>query len=210
MRIASIQVGRPRDLAGSGERPFRTAFGKERALFPVRATRDGLEGDAVADRRYHGGPDQAALAYPLDHYANWRAEGWTALAPGSFGENLSVEAVSESSVCIGDVWRCAGGAVFQVTCPRVPCVKIARFHGRPELLERVVATGRTGWYLRVLEEGEAGEGSVDLLDRPHPGWTVVRAALVSKENGTPEVAELARLVALGERWRAQLSRRVRP
>jgi MOSC domain-containing protein YiiM len=202
MRIESVQVGKP---ARAGE--MRTAFGKRPMTGPVHVGRTNLEGDGQADRRYHGGPEMAVLAYAADHYALWRAElGWPELALGGFGENLSVSGATEESVCLGDVWR-AGTARLQVASPRKPCVKIARYWGRPELLRRVFETGRTGWYLRVLEEGavEAGD-AVELLDRPYPVWTVARAARVAMARRADLSAsrELARVSTLPQRWRARL------
>src|SRR5207253_6200200 len=133
VRIESVQVGLPRN---AGE--MRTAFGKRSVAGPVRAGRTNLEGDEQADRRYHGGPDMAVLAYAADHYPAWRAElSWPELPLGGFGENLSVSGATEETVCIGDVWR-AGSAVFQIASPRKPCHKISDYWGRPDLLERVL------------------------------------------------------------------------
>ena len=152
MRIAGIQVGR--------------GFGKQPVLGPIRLGHENLDGDQQIDRRYHGGPERAVLAYSADHYPLWRAElGWPELPLGGFAENLSVEGVDERTACIGDVWR-AGTAVLQISMPRGPCSKIPRFWKRPQLLKLVVESGRSGWYMRVLEPGvlQAGD-EVALLER---------------------------------------------
>jgi MOSC domain-containing protein YiiM len=149
----------------------------------------------------------AVLAYGADHYPAWRTElSWAELPLGGFGENLSVSGATEESVCIGDVWR-AGTAVLEVSSPRKPCVKISRYWGRPDLLEQVQRSGRTGWYLRVLEEGEVQRGAaVALLDRPHAAWPVARAYRAAlARRGEPETAlALAEVAALSDRWKAWL------
>ena len=202
MRIESIQVGKPARVAG-----MRTGFGKRPVAGKVHVGRENLEGDGQADHRYHGGPDMAVLAYSADHYPAWREElSWPDLPLGGFGENLSVLGATEDSVCIGDVWR-AGTALLQASSPRNPCVKIARYWGRPELLEQVRGSGRFGWYLRVLEEGEVEVGApITLVERPHAAWSVARAYRVAISRKTdPEAAiELARVGALAERWKSRL------
>jgi MOSC domain-containing protein YiiM len=200
VRLEGVQAGKPAHVAG-----VRTAFGKRPVRGPVRVGPENLEGDAQADRRYHGGPDMAVLAYSADHYPAWREElGWPDLPLGGFGENLSVAGASEEAVCIGDLWR-AGSAVLQVASPRRPCRKIAAYWGRPELLRRVRRTGRIGWYLRVLEEGSLQQGmEVELIGRPHPEWTVRRAFAVALQRRGPAALALAEVPALSPRWRAWL------
>ena len=203
MRIASVQVGKP---ARVGE--MRTGFCKQPVPGEVRVGRENLEGDAQADHRHHGGPDMAVLAYPADHYPAWRAElSWAALPLGGFGENLSVAGVTEGTACIGDVWR-AGTAVLQIASPRKPCRKISDFWQRPVLLKLVERSGRSGWYLRVLEEGalEAG-GEIALAERPHPQWTVARAYRVGVQRARDRALalELAQVAALSDRWKAWLA-----
>jgi MOSC domain-containing protein YiiM len=177
-RLLGLRTGRVRalgeaDAADPLRKPWRSAIFKEPVEGPLRLSRLGLEGDEVADRRHHGGPDQAVLGYASEHYPAWRAEGLDA-DPGAFGENLLFEGLLDSEVCIGDRWQ-VGGATLQVSHPRQPCGTLARRFQRGDVVARVWATGRGGWYFRVLEEGVvAPEGEVVLLDRPNPGWTVAR------------------------------------
>lgn len=203
MRIASVQVGKP---ARVGE--MRTGFRKQPVPGEVRVGRENLEGDAQADHRHHGGPDMAVLAYPADHYPAWRAElSWAALPLGGFGENLSVAGVTEGTACIGDVWR-AGTAVLQIASPRKPCRKLSDFWQRPDLLKLVERSGRSGWYLRVLEEGAlAAGGEIALAERPHPQWTVARAYRVGVQRARDRALalELAQVAALSDRWKAWLA-----
>ena len=213
MRLSSLNLGQPELLSdpfvSDGlDRPWRSAIRKRPASGAVRLTRLGLEGDAVADQIDHGGPDQAVLAYAGDHYPRWRAElgDREGLGPGGFGENLTVEGADESEVRLGDIWA-VGEARLEVSQPRVPCENLARRFGVRDLVKRVVSTGRPGWYLRVLREGEVRTGEpVVLLERPHPEWSVAQAFRVMLDARGPEAPRLglARCPALPERWRARL------
>jgi MOSC domain-containing protein YiiM len=182
---------------------------KERVDEPRWLGRLNLEGDAQADLRVHGGPDRALLAYSADHYPDWRAElGRPELPHGAFGENLTIAGLSEDDVCIGDVYRLAGASV-QVSEPRGPCWKLAWRWQVEDLDERVRASGRTGWYLRVLEEAEIRPGlEVELRERPNSGWTVRRAAaaMQGRRRDARAAAELAGCVGLSAGWRERLER----
>jgi MOSC domain-containing protein YiiM len=186
------------------DRPFRSAIWKVPVEGPVHVGRGGLPGDAVANRKYHGGPDQALLAYSADHYPRWMEEWGVELAYGSFGENLAVAGHDEESVCIGDVFE-TGAAVLQVTAMRDPCRTLARRHGRRGLEKEVWASGRSGWYLRVLGEGAIEAGMpITLVARPHPEWTVRRAGLVrhDRTRRPDEARALAMIPGISSRWRA--------
>jgi MOSC domain-containing protein YiiM len=202
VRIVSVQVA-PVTLVGE----MRTAFGKRPVAGPVRVGKENLAGDAQEDRRYHGGADMAVLAYAADHYPGWREElGWPGLPLGGFAENLSVAGATEETVCIGDVWR-AGTALLQVASPRKPCSKIARFWNRPRLARLVVKSGRTGWHLRVLEEGSLQAGDeIALIERLHPEWTVRRVFRIAmtRKSEREQALEAARVPALADRWKAWL------
>jgi MOSC domain-containing protein YiiM len=200
MRIEGVQVGKPAAVNG-----MRTAYGKRPVLGPVRVGRLNLEGDGQADRRYHGGPEMAVLAYSADHQSLWRCElAWPGMSPAAFGENLLVSGAAEDTVCIGDVWS-AGTAVLQVASPRKPCRKISRYWNRPGLLQRVQRSGRTGWYLRVIEEGYLEAGApISLVERPHPQWSIRRAFSAAFLRARGDARALAEVGALSDRWKAWL------
>src|SRR5262249_31091161 len=129
-----------------------------------------------ADLVNHGGPDMAVLVYAAAHYPAWREELKQPQMPyGGFGENFTVTGLTEADVYIGDV--CAvGAAKVQVSQPRQPCWKAARRWRLKELPKRIIETGRSGWYFRVLQEGVVEAGmSVELVERPCPSLSVVRA-----------------------------------
>jgi MOSC domain-containing protein YiiM len=171
MRVVSVQVGRAREIAHRGRR-VRTGIYKEPVLFRVRAGRLGLDGDTQADLRVHGGPDKAVYAYDLSGYAHWRRELGADFPFGQFGENLTVEGLPETDVRVDDVYR-IGGALLQVTSPRSPCFKLALKMERPTFPKAFLQSRRTGFYLRVLQEGELGvDDPVTLVSRDPRGWTI--------------------------------------
>ncbi len=213
MLLQSVQVGQPRttgspDAADPFDRPMTSAIWKEPVHGPVRVDLLGLDGDAVVDRKHHGGPHQAVLAYPSEHYAAWRmAWGRRDVGPGGFGENLTLQGVTESTACLGDLLE-IGDVILEVSAPRTPCQTLARRHGVRDLVQAVRATHRHGWYLRVRRAGllEAGQ-PVRLLDRPYPQWTVARAAAVRWQMAErpAEAALLAACPALSPGWRERLA-----
>ena len=169
--LCSVQVGQPRQIPD--REPWVTAFYKEPVAGPVSLSRENLSGDRQPDLTVHGGPDKAVCVYSADHYPEWRRElGEQDCGPGWFGENFTVEGQTEETVCVGDVYR-VGSAVVEVSQPRGPCWKLGRRWGRLDLPKLVVRSGRSGWYLRVLEGGDVAAGQVLALgDRPYPKWTI--------------------------------------
>jgi MOSC domain-containing protein YiiM len=202
--LLDLRLGPVRTVAG-----LTSAIFKEAAAGPVRVTTLGLEGDEVADRKAHGGPDQALLGLCVAHYADWATEGH-AFAVGSFGENLVLDGLNEDEACIGDVLR-IGGVELQIAHPRVPCGTLQRRLAAP-VLQRVWETARGGYYLRVLVPGELRAGlEVELRHRPNPGWTVKRALhLQWHPKADPDATlALASLPELSAHWRERLPRQAR-
>lgn len=207
MLLASIQIGPPRTY--DVPRPWTSAIKKDPVAGQLWAGREGLSGDHQHNRQHHGGPERALLMYSADHYPRWRAE-WerTDVGPGAFGENLTVAGVTEDSVCIGDIFR-IGDVRIEVSSPRTPCSTLSRRHGMPELVKTIVENHRSGWYLRVLQEGWLESGmTVVLADRPYPQWTVRRTADVKRHRAerVEEAKLLAACSALQSEWRELLRR----
>jgi MOSC domain-containing protein YiiM len=158
MKIVSVNVGVPREVEWRGE-TVRTGIWKAPVTGRVPVRMHNLAGDGQADLRAHGGRDKAVYAYAVGHYARWRAELPEAdfAVYGAFGENLTLDDFMESDVRIGDEYR-AGTARLVVTQPRMPCSKLAVRFGRPDMPDLFLASGRNGFYLAVLEEGEVEAG----------------------------------------------------
>jgi MOSC domain-containing protein YiiM len=188
---------------------FSTAFIKHAVKGPIWLRETNLEGDRQANTRVHGGPDMAVLAYGADHYTLWHEElGMPMLTYGGFGENFAISNLNENEVCIGDVYN-IGEAQVEVTQPRRPCANISYRWNRRDLTSRVEATGRTGWYLRVLVEAQVEAGlEVRLNRRPNPEWSITRAhaAMRARKEDPDEASGLAMLEELSESWRKALLR----
>ncbi len=213
--LKSVQVGTPHRYGTPGatdemERPWETSFFREPGTQSRWLYTTHLEGNAQADTKNHGRPEQAILMYSASHYPTWQAElGRQDIDCGGFGENFTVEGLSEQTVCTGDIYV-IGAAKLQVTGPRYPCWKIERRWHRAGLTACVAETGRTGWYCRVLQEGMIEPGaSITLVERPYPRWTI---ALINdfghSRNGDVETArELAACPRLHEFWQHLVVRR---
>jgi MOSC domain-containing protein YiiM len=205
----------PRQLGTPGsedpnEKPWFSGFMKAAVSGPVEVTLTGIKGDGQADLKNHGGPDKAILCYSADHFAFWSKElSRNDVSGGMFGENLTINGLSEDVVCIGDTFA-IGEVVVQVTQPRQPCWKLGRRWNEPTLPKQVVKNGFCGWYLRVLTLGtiEAGQGCQQ-IERPNPEWTVRRAhdTMYRKNVSKTELHDLANLPELSEAWRSELRRK---
>jgi MOSC domain-containing protein YiiM len=157
MKLVAISVGGPRDVHWRG-RGVQTSIFKTPVSRRVRVARNNVEGDQQSDLSVHGGPDKAVYAYPAEHYEFWRRELSEAELPwGAFGENFTTEGLMEDAVCIGDRFR-IGTAEFVVTQPRMPCYKLAIRFGQVEMVKRFLESRRSGFYLAVEREGDAGAG----------------------------------------------------
>ena len=214
MRLESIQVGLPQTLGGgdSSDRPqreWRSALFKSPVESAVSASKTGLAGDGQADLENHGGVDMAINAYPREHFDYWTEKLQIQFPAGAFGENFSTLGMTEQSTCIGDTYQ-VGDIIVQVSQPRKPCWKIARRWQVKDLAAQVERTGLTGWYFRVLEEGEVeAPAAISLVDRPHPEWSIaeVNEIVCRRKDDAGQASQLGSCPALSEGWRQLLMRR---
>ena len=214
-KVYSVQVGKPRDYGYSGaenphDQPWNTGFYKKPVEGQVFVGRTNLQGDGQSDLQHHGGIDKAVLAYSAEHYPLWRQElKLPEMCGGAFGENLTIEGLSEESVNIGDVFR-IGEVVFEVSQPRQPCWKLARRWRLHQLTALVVQNGRSGWYLRVIDEGWVESGmKVKLLERPNSEWPIARAnkILHHHKHDLALTEQLAAVPRLADSWVEELMER---
>ena len=202
--VAALLVGTPKPFRGTET----SSMARSTATGPVYLDTLGFAGDAVADPVNHGGPDKAVHLYPNDHYHWWRdrLDGHELLdRPGAFGENLSIEGLTEDRVHIGDRFR-IGEAVVEISHGRAPCWKLDHHFGRRDIVKSVVESGRSGFYLRVIEAGPVTAGDpVERIATGDTDWTVVRAfALLIRGEAKrdPGAARaLADHPALAEEWK---------
>lgn len=176
MQVLHVNRAEPR-IVVINDKDVLTGIYKEPVVGAVPVHKLGMEGDGQADLTVHGGPFQALYAYPVEHYAYWENElGAEPFPPGTFGENLTLEGLLETDVCIGDVHR-IGSLVVQVTSPRIPCFKFGNKVNKPDILKPFLQSGRSGFYLRVVEEGTVAAGTaVEIVSRD-PRKVTVRALL---------------------------------
>lgn len=206
-RVVAVSVSPGRKVEHNG-RVIGTGIFKEPVAGRVMARRLNLDGDRQIDLRYHGGEHKAIYAYPHEHYAAWAAElGRDDLGYGQFGENLTTEGLIEDTVHIGDRFR-VGGAVLEVTQPRVPCFKLGIKMGDPEFVKVFLRSMRSGFYLRVIEEGEIGAG--DPIERIQlgPEQMSIRDLYHLRFRDFGNKAEIQRALsipALSKEWRKELS-----
>jgi MOSC domain-containing protein YiiM len=213
MKVISLNVGRPR-LVIRNEQPVSTGIYKTPVEGRVMLRTLNLDGDRQADLSVHGGPTKAAYAYPSEHYNYWREElPGTELPWGMFGENFTTEGLTESTLNIGDRLR-IGSAEVTVTEPRMPCYKLGIKFGRPDIIKRFLASGRSGFYFSVQQEGEVGAGDeIELIARNEKNVTVLDITrLYARDKDDVEMLRRAiDLEALPESWRdhfqKQLNRR---
>lgn len=205
MRLVSVNVGTPRRVEHQG-RTVATGIFKRPVPGSVRVGATNLAGDGQADLRVHGGPHKAVYLYPREHYAHWAAVLERSDLPfGFFGENLTVAGMNEDETWIGDVLR-VGSAVLQVSQPRTPCFKLALRTGIGDFPRLFAASGRTGFYLRVLEEGEVFSGApIERLARDPAGLPVRRVFELryghAGARDRPALQRAAALAALAPSWR---------
>lgn len=156
--LVAVNVGIPKDVLWRG-RTVHTGVWKRPVNGPRMVRRLNIDGDGQGDLNGHGGEQRAVLVYQLDSYRHWRRLfGLDELEQGAFGENFTVDGLSDAEVCVGDRYR-IGEAVFEVTQPRVTCFRVGMRLGQPQLPALLVAHHRPGFYLRVITEGYVAPGS---------------------------------------------------
>ncbi len=172
MKLVSLNVGLPRQVSFRGEF-VTTGIFKEPVQTRTKLRKLNLEGDKQADLTVHGGLDKAVYSYPGEHYGYWRKElNGISLPWGMFGENFTTEGLFEESVNIGDQFQ-VGTARVIATQPRMPCYKLGVKFGRLDIIRKFLASGLTGIYFKVLQEGEVGAGdAIELIRRDENNITV--------------------------------------
>ncbi|MFN2505205.1 MAG: MOSC domain-containing protein [Acidimicrobiales bacterium] len=209
--LLSVNVGRPAYLGQHRGHPVESGIAKKPVGTPTLwLDTVNLEGDGQADLRVHGGPDKAVYAYPSEHFAAWSAELGEDLGPSAFGENLTIQGWLEDTVCVGDRWQW-GDAVLEVCQPRWPCFKLALHRKSGRVGPRMRETGRTGWYLRVLQTGRVPvAGPITVAERS-PAGVSIRDVHEARRQGltAARLSELLAIEALGDEWKEDLVERFR-
>lgn len=179
MKLLSIQVGRPQDIAAGREIVITSIF-KKPVAGPVHVGYLNIDGDEQSDLTVHGGENKAVYFYASEHYPHWRAELPDLEFPyGAFGENFTVEGLLESEVAVGDR-LVIGTAVFEVSQPRRPCYKLAVRFNRPDMVKLFHRSGRSGFYARVITEGNVEAGDEIKWERTSNGRMTIANTLENR------------------------------
>jgi MOSC domain-containing protein YiiM len=212
MHIVAINVSPPVEVEDDG-RTVRTGIFKVPVSGPVRVGALNLAGDAQADPAVHGGVHKAVYAYSLDHYAFWQQQlGMVSMPYGQFGENLTVAGLDEELSCVGD-HLAIGTARFAITQGRQPCFKLGIRFGNPQMPRLFTQAGRSGFYLKVLEEGVITAGDAVHVVHADPARVPVKALfqayMAPGSAAAREVLQRALAVAdLSESWRGGIAKRL--
>jgi ferredoxin-NADP reductase/MOSC domain-containing protein YiiM len=202
-RLLSVNVGLPRDVTWQG-RIVHTGIWKEPVEGRRMVRRLNVEGDGQGDLNGHGGERRAVFVYQMDSYRYWQGHlGRNDFVYGQFGENFTVDGLPDAEVCIGDRYR-IGGALFEVTQPRVTCYRVGIRMNEPDMAALLVKHGRPGFYFRVLDEGEVAAGDEIIRVTAGPERMSVyeiNALLYLPGHPRDRVERALRIPALGVGWR---------
>ena len=204
--LISVNVGLPRDIPWQGK-VVHTAVWKRSLPGRVMARRLNLDGDGQGDLVGHGGEHRAVMVYQLESYRYWEAYlRRDDFEYGQFGENLTVDGLPDNEVCIGDRYR-IGGALFEVTQPRVTCYRVGIRMNNPAMPALLVSHRRPGFYFRVIEEGEIGMGDeiVKVADGPeHVTVQEIDGLLYLPDRTQEQLQRALRVPALSAGWKGSL------
>ena len=202
-RLLSVSVGLPRTIEWRG-RSVRTGIWKEPVQGRRHVGRLNVDGDGQGDLGGHGGEQRAVFVYQIESYRYWEERlDRRDFAHGQFGENFTIEGLPDDEVCIGDRYR-IGTALFEVTQPRTTCYRVGIRMNEPRMAALLTSSGRPGFYLRVLEEGEVGALDPILpVARGPERMTVaqVNALLYSSHHPRDQLERVLRIPALSPGWR---------
>ena len=203
-RLLSVNVGLPRDIAWRGM-TVHTGVWKDAVRGRCRVGRLNLEGDGQGDLAGHGGEHRAVFVYQIESYSYWQEQlRRSDFVYGQFGENFTVEGLSDDRVCIGDRYR-IGSALFEVTQPRVTCYRIGIRMNEFRMPALLTSSGRPGFYFRVLEEGDVGAGDEIVKvgeDKARMSVAEVNALLYSPQHPRDRLERASQIAALSSGWRS--------
>jgi MOSC domain-containing protein YiiM len=210
-KILSINVSLPKEIDFEGQK-VTTGIFKEPIEGRIMLRTLNLDGDKQADLTVHGGPDKAVYAYPIEHYEFWRKVYPSMEMPnGMFGENFTIEGLMESEVSVGDAFEIGSSKVI-ATQPRMPCYKLGVKFGRMDVLKKFLASGRSGIYFKVLEEGEVGAGDSIIKIKKDTNRVAISDVVRLYASDREDISTMRRAVkveVLPEGWRDYFIEQIR-
>jgi MOSC domain-containing protein YiiM len=213
MELVSVNTGLPSEVPWHG-RSVTTAIYKQPVEGRVALRKLNLDGDRQADLSVHGGEHKAVYCYPIEHYVYWKRElPGRELPMATFGENFTTDGLLENSVHLGDQLS-VGSAEVVVTQPRLPCYKLGVRFQSDAMAKRFLASGRTGFYLAVIREGEVGAGDeFEVIARdpnavPVSEITRLYIAIRYGDADVTSVRRALRVAVLPESWKGYFRKRL--
>ncbi len=207
MRVVSVNVGREESIE-HGKRTFRTGIRKRPADGAVYIGSDSVAGDTISDKEHHGGADQVVYAYSADDYEWWSEQLGRELAPGTFGDNLTIEGLP-TDMNVGDRLL-IGDVLLEATAPRIPCSTLAAQMQDSGFGMAFRKAERPGIYFRVLNEGDISAGdAVTFIENPTPVVSILQLYRLAYDL-RPDPAALERYLEapLAERLRASIEEKL--
>lgn len=207
MIVQRVNVGRPQLISNQFGQTINSGIGKK-SVPSVTLFKKGFEGDKVADLKNHGGDDRAVCFYPFEHYDFWEKFCERNLQIPAFGENITVTKMAENEVFIGDIYQ-LGNAIVQITQGRIPCATIDRFNRVNGMLTEVIRTGKTGYFAKVLEEGDVETGAnISLMERTQSIATIsqVHHLFFHDRTNKMEIEKVASIPELAEAMKEKFNK----
>src|SRR5262245_29002227 len=202
-RLLSVNVGLPRDIEWKG-RTVHTGIWKDPVHGRCHVGRLNLDGDGQGDLAGHGGEQRAVFVYQIESYRHWQEQlQRTDFVLGQFSENFTIEGLLDDDVAIGDRFQ-IGSALFEVTQPRVTCYRVGIRMNEPRIPALLTSSGRPGFYLRVLREGDVGAGDdIVKVGEATARMTVseINALLYSPNHPRDRLERALQIEALSPGWR---------
>lgn len=208
MRIISTNIGQPTTILWNNKKE-QTGIFKYPVSEPLFLEKESVAQDTISNRKVHGGVHKACYLFSMDQYPYWKG-----LYPdlewnwGMFGENLTIEGLDETQICIGDIFR-IGTALVQVSQPREPCYKLGVRFGNQDILRQFINHGYSGAYVRILEEGQVRTGDILQLEQASENPLTVKQFFnfLFERKKNPDILQLAIAnTALPERKRERLKK----
>jgi MOSC domain-containing protein YiiM len=212
--VRSVNVSLPKQVQHKNK-TVSTGIFKQPVAGRIAVNQFNLTGDQQVDLVNHGGEHKAVYGFASDHYAFWQQKLDQPEFPyGKFGENLTIDGLDESTLCIGDQLQ-VGESVLEITQPRVPCFKLGLAFNRDDMPRLFVEHAATGIYFRVIETGSVASGDPVRLKQPHPAKLSVQRlfkAYFDKSLDESEkqavMREALEINALSIEWREKLESRL--
>lgn len=192
MKVLSVNISKPQTITVKGEEE-QTGYFK----LPVETIflgKTDVKNDSVVDREHHGGEDKACYLFGYNHYPFWKNKyNNVSLDFGSFGENITLENLDESTLKIGDTFQ-IGEATIQITQPRQPCYKMGLKFNNQKIVNQFRLAHTPGIYVRVLKEGNVKVNDELLLINSTDDAPTVLAVYRLFYNKNPNKTELTQLI----------------